>query len=447
MRSLKILFLFLSLSLFSSLAAAQFTLVTATVVDPNGHPYALGNVSAQVITAGVTPTLNGLGFSMSSGPANLDATGSFTMSLVSSTAMVPNLQWQFTVCSGIGTVLPAGGVGPVCFTSLVTITGATQNISATLSAAAPPISNPASLAGAVLTNPPGSQTIQGPTGNSTLFLEGPLATGSLALEIDNQFSAGITVFSHSNTGFRGPVINTGRSEGTQAAPTVVNAADVLGYYQALGFNGTGYVSGGTFECFAQQTWSVANNGTYCQLYSTPTNTASPVASLTLGSTVGGSGVGIQNANAAAEFTLQTNAGGRMAFGTPNAALVADADLLTSQTSFYVNESTLNFLGRIKFNAGTLHTLTLPIDTPAAGVITATSAAFATATVATTCVQNTTAVTGATTAMAVAVSPVSTPGVGAVWSAFVSSAGNVTITECAVATSAGGTIAFNIRVFL
>jgi hypothetical protein len=78
-------------------------------------------------------------------------------------------------------------------------------------------------------------------------------------------------------------------------------------------------------------------------------------------------------------------------------------------------------------------------------ITATSSAFATATTAGTCVHNTTSVTGATTSMAVVVSPVSTPGVGAVWSGFVSSSGNVTINECAVAASAGGTIAFNIRV--
>ena len=78
-------------------------------------------------------------------------------------------------------------------------------------------------------------------------------------------------------------------------------------------------------------------------------------------------------------------------------------------------------------------------------LTATSSAFATATTAATCVQNTTAVAGAATSMVAEASPVSTPGVGAVWSAFVSSAGNVTINECAVATSAGGTIAFNIRV--
>ena len=83
--------------------------------------------------------------------------------------------------------------------------------------------------------------------------------------------------------------------------------------------------------------------------------------------------------------------------------------------------------------------------PAPQPLAATSAAFATATTAGTCVQNTTAVPGATTAQVAMASPVSTPGVGAVWSAAVSSAGNVTITECAVATSAGGTIAFNIRV--
>jgi len=76
---------------------------------------------------------------------------------------------------------------------------------------------------------------------------------------------------------------------------------------------------------------------------------------------------------------------------------------------------------------------------------ATSAAFATATTAGTCVQQVTAVTGATTSMVAMASPVSTPGVGATWSAFVSSAGNVTITECATAASAGGTIAFNIRI--
>lgn len=99
--------------------------------------------------------------------------------------------------------------------------------------------------------------------------------------------------------------------------------------------------------------------------------------------------------------------------------------------------------------GTSHAITESIaggtTFPLAQVISATSSAFATATTPATCVQNTTSVSGATTSMAVDVSPVSTPGVGAIWSGFVSSTGNVTINECAVAISAGGTIAFNIRV--
>lgn len=101
-------------------------------------------------------------------------------------------------------------------------------------------------------------------------------------------------------------------------------------------------------------------------------------------------------------------------------------------------------------AATAAARTVSIPDPGTNVnlafnLTATSSAFATATTAGTCVQNTTAVAGAATTMVAEASPVSTPGVGAVWSAFVSSSGNVTINECAVATSAGGTIAFNIRV--
>lgn len=143
MNLVRILKILLCVFLFTGFAAAQFTLVSATVTDPNGTPYAGGTVSAQLVTAGVTPTLNGLSFSMTSGPASLNAAGSFTMSLVSNTAMVPStLQWQFTVCSSAGTILPAGGLGPVCFTSLITITGATQSITATLDAAAPKLSNP-----------------------------------------------------------------------------------------------------------------------------------------------------------------------------------------------------------------------------------------------------------------------------------------------------------------
>jgi hypothetical protein len=85
------------------------------------------------------------------------------------------------------------------------------------------------------------------------------------------------------------------------------------------------------------------------------------------------------------------------------------------------------------------------DSGETAALSGTSAGLATATTAGTCATNTTAIAGAATTMVAMASPVSTPGVGSEWSAFVSSAGNVTIIECAVAASAGGTIAFNIRV--
>lgn len=127
----------LPLFLLSSLASAQFTTVTGTVTDPNTVPYSNGNITAQLITAGTTPTLNGLPFSMS-GSAGLDASGRFTMRLADNTQIVPNtLQWSFTVTCGTGCVPPAGGTGPQQFVVSITISGASQDISATLSAAAP----------------------------------------------------------------------------------------------------------------------------------------------------------------------------------------------------------------------------------------------------------------------------------------------------------------------
>jgi hypothetical protein len=127
--------------LFSSAAWAQFTTVTGTVIDPNGIPYAGGTITAQLVITGTTPTLNGGSFSMT-GAAGLNPAGKFTMRLADSNVMVPNLQWSFTVCSGTGTIQPAGGTGPQCFTPApITITSGSQDISAQLQAAALALSN------------------------------------------------------------------------------------------------------------------------------------------------------------------------------------------------------------------------------------------------------------------------------------------------------------------
>jgi hypothetical protein len=129
--------LLLSVLLASSFAAAQFTTVTGTVVDPNSLPYAGGTISATLVTS-ASPTLNGFAYTPPTQPTGLNQAGFFTMRLADNTVLLPAAtQWSFTVCSAIGTVNPAIGKGSVCFVAgPITISGASQDISATLNAAA-----------------------------------------------------------------------------------------------------------------------------------------------------------------------------------------------------------------------------------------------------------------------------------------------------------------------
>lgn len=133
MKKLFATFLFALLSLP---AVAQFTVVTGTVTDPNGLLYAYGSITPTLI-ASSTPTIGGLPYTPP-GTVGLTSGGSFTMQLANASGLSPSgTTWNFQVCSGAGTVPPAFGNGPVCFTITgVTISGATQDLSSTLDASA-----------------------------------------------------------------------------------------------------------------------------------------------------------------------------------------------------------------------------------------------------------------------------------------------------------------------
>lgn len=60
---------------------------------------------------------------------------------------------------------------------------------------------------------------------------------------------------------------------------------------------------------------------------------------------------------------------------------------------------------------------------------------------------TVSVTGATTGMAVACSPVSDPGAGFVWHAYVSSAGTVTVWVTCIAIGTPSAVVYNVRVLV
>lgn len=129
-----------ALIVFALPAAAQFTTVSGTVTDPNGLAYSYGTIASTIVSSG-TPL-----FSSNSQPyfqpvaaSGLDINGKFIVRLADNSLLTPGgSTWNFTVCSAVGTVQPAFGKGPICFTVTgVTISGASQDIGATLRAAAP----------------------------------------------------------------------------------------------------------------------------------------------------------------------------------------------------------------------------------------------------------------------------------------------------------------------
>jgi hypothetical protein len=119
-------------------AFAQFTTVTGTVIDPHSVPYALGTITPTLV-ANSTPTLNGFPYTPPTQPVGLDKNGSFSFNIADNNQLQPpGTQWNFIVCSAVGTTQPVVGTGSQCFTlaTPLTITGATQNISTQLNAAA-----------------------------------------------------------------------------------------------------------------------------------------------------------------------------------------------------------------------------------------------------------------------------------------------------------------------
>ena len=135
--------IFLFLLFFASPALAQQTLVTGTITDPNGLPWAGGSIQASLtLPVGASgATLNGVQIGGTTQRTALDNTGSFTMQLPDNAIVQPpGTQWTFNVAISPG-VLPPIGFGPVSFSVTLTITGASQNVSAALSAASPALSH------------------------------------------------------------------------------------------------------------------------------------------------------------------------------------------------------------------------------------------------------------------------------------------------------------------
>jgi hypothetical protein len=133
---MKHLLIFALLLLGAQQAFAQTTAVSATITDPNANPYAGGSVEIQLVPSSASPTVNGRQINGHVGPIALDANGHFTVNLFDNNVILPSgTQWQFSVRNP--GAQPPVGTGPIFFSATITITGASQDISATLSALAP----------------------------------------------------------------------------------------------------------------------------------------------------------------------------------------------------------------------------------------------------------------------------------------------------------------------
>lgn len=130
-----------------SISAQNTTVVSGTVQDSNGTPYSFATVQAQLIPSGITPTIPPPCNGQSSTPCsvsiftsgNTDAAGNFSMNLASNAVLSPaGTQWQFSI-NEIGSPLPIG-TGPQVCNATLTISGASQSVSASF-AACPKLSN------------------------------------------------------------------------------------------------------------------------------------------------------------------------------------------------------------------------------------------------------------------------------------------------------------------
>lgn len=229
------------LSLCPRDARAQFTVVTGTVTDPNGLPYSNATISAQIVNfGGVSPTLNGQSFTGQTSPVQLNAVGAFTMRLADNNVVLPaGTMWRFRVNQSPGIAVPFG-TGPQTFALNITITGASQSISATLSAAAPAqtiglggsgVSSINTLTGAIVLAA-GTNITLTPVGN-TITIAATSGAPTLAATQIGFGSAGNTLTGSANMTY---TVATGILSLTDPTSTTFQpVVNITGSFQCYGF--------------------------------------------------------------------------------------------------------------------------------------------------------------------------------------------------------------------
>src|SRR2546429_16634 len=127
----------------------SLTRVTGVLTDPNSVAYYPARVQACLTTTGVQPTATGITLTpyphLSSSlqtnycaaPVTTDSSGAFSMLLVPNSGVTPSgSQYTFTVQT-TGTQPPAGKGSQTFTSAAVTVTGATQDVSTSITSVGP----------------------------------------------------------------------------------------------------------------------------------------------------------------------------------------------------------------------------------------------------------------------------------------------------------------------
>lgn len=136
---MKTLTLLVSIIFLAGISSA--TTVTGQVKDPTGLLYRSCQGSASFAGQNATPgagpyLLGGVSTFQTVVPIFCDSFARFTVSMADNSLVTPTpSQWRFSLCSATG----AYPGPPICFNALITITGTSQDVSATLQAAAAPL--------------------------------------------------------------------------------------------------------------------------------------------------------------------------------------------------------------------------------------------------------------------------------------------------------------------
>lgn len=213
---------------------ANPTIVSGVIVDPGSIPYYPATVTATLTPTTVNPTANGRAINPNPGlnmtvvaPTNTD--GSFTMSLFGNAAILPGgTQWLFTVTTS-GAARPAG-FGMESFAVAITVSGTTQDVGTTLSAAAPAllqVDSGGGGGGSVVLAPSADQTI---TGAHALILSDAGSNFKVPVIGDLESTLDVTIQGY----YSAPVSLIAKNPSVYSGTAVVTQSDGSTFINGLG---------------------------------------------------------------------------------------------------------------------------------------------------------------------------------------------------------------------